>query len=309
MLISYVFSFRNEAQNINELVSRVDKSTNILKDISYEMIFVNDKSTDNSLEILLDLQKKYPITIINMSRRFGVTPCIIAGLGYTKGEAIIYMDADLQDPPELVPKLIERYKNGADVVHTTRTKREGEGFFKLWLTKRAYKAINLFSDISLPENTGDFKLLSRKVVDHLLSLKEYDPYMRGLSIWVGFNQDFVFYTREARFAGKSKFPIFSTGPTKEFIRGLTAYSASPLYLSFFIGLFTSIISLGLIIYALISKFLGIASDGSTGILIAISFFSGVILMTNGILGIYLAKIYYEVKGRPRFIVDEVLYKK
>jgi len=172
-----------------------------------------------------------------------------------------------------------------------------------------YRAINLFSDIQLPENTGDFKLLSRRVVNQLLQLKEYDPYMRGLSIWIGFKQDFVFYRREPRYAGASKFPIFSKGPAREFIRGLTAYSASPLYFSFFVGLFTSMGSVALIIYALISKVMGVASPGSSSILIAISLFSGVILITNGILGIYLAKIYYEVKGRPRFIVEEVLDNK
>lgn len=306
MLISIVFSFRNEEGNIAELARRVDAALKSVADVSYEMIFVNDDSTDRSLEVLFDLRASYPIRIVNMSRRFGVTPCVLAGFSLAKGDAVIYMDADLQDPPELIPQLIEHYRNGADVVHTTRTHREGESAFKMWLTKKAYQTINYFSDINLPENTGDFKLLSKKVVQHILSLPESDPYMRGLSIWVGYRQDFVYYRRDARLRGKTHFSLFSKGPVREFIRGLTAFSAGPLYLSFYLGLITCLISVMLIVYAIISKLVAAAAPGVSGILIAVAFFSGVILLTNGLMGIYVARIYNESKGRPKYIIKEVI---
>ncbi|MEC7488363.1 MAG: glycosyltransferase family 2 protein [Pseudomonadota bacterium] len=306
MLLSFVFSFRNEEENIPELVQRVANVSGAIDDLSYEMIFVNDASTDNSVALLKNLQESYPITILNMSRRFGVTPCILAGFAQAKGDAVVYMDSDLQDPPELVEKLVERFRAGAEVVHTTRTYREGEGKFKLWATRKAYHLINFFSDIPLPENTGDFKLLSSKVIQEILNLKEYDPYMRGLSVWVGHRQEFVFYRRETRHAGKTKFPLLSQNPIQEFIRGLTAYSSAPLYISFVLGLLTSIFSVLLIMWAVITKLMGISAPGASGVLIAVAFFSGIVLMTNGVIGIYVARIYYDVKGRPRYIVDSII---
>jgi dolichol-phosphate mannosyltransferase len=306
MLVSVVFSFRNEEDNIPELVRRVASAIAEIGGVAYEMIFVNDDSADRSLDLLCELQKQYPITVVNMSRRFGVTPCVLAGFSYARGDAIIYMDADLQDPPELIPEMVQRYRHGAEVVHTTRTHREGETATKMWATKQAYRLINYFSDIPLPENAGDFKLLSRKVVDEILKLSEYDPYMRGLSVWVGFRQEYVQYRREARFGGKTKFPLLSKGPFREFVRGLTAFSAAPLYLSFFLGLLTSVVALGLIAYAVVIKLLGLAAPGTPTVIIAVAFLSGIILITNGLIGIYVARIYNEVKGRPRYIVKSVL---
>ncbi len=306
MLLSIIFSFRNEELNIRELVRRVDAVVRGIADVQHQLIFVDDDSTDKSVELLSELQEKHPITIISMSRRFGVTPCILAGLAHAKGDAVICMDADLQDPPEIIPQMVQCFRDGADVVHTTRTHREGEGAVKMWVTKRAYRLINYFSDIQLPENTGDFKLLSRKVVQEILNLKEYDPYMRGLSVWVGYRQDFVPYRREPRWAGKTKFPLFSKGPAREFIRGLTAFSAAPLYISFILGIATSIFAVGLIGYAIITKLAGTATPGVSSVLIAVAFFSGIVLMTNGVIGIYIARIYYEVKGRPRYIIKEVI---
>lgn len=306
MLFSLVFSFRNEEENLAELVQRVDATMKSVPDATYEMVFVNDDSTDRSLEILQQLRAKYPIVIVNMTRRFGVTPCVLAGFSVAKGEAVIYMDADLQDPPELIPQMIERFRDGAEVVHTTRTHRDGESAAKMWLTKRAYRVINMFSDIPLPENTGDFKLLSRKVVQELLKLSEYDPYMRGLSVWVGYRQDFVLYRRAARYGGTTHMPLLGKGPVREFIRGLTAFSAAPLYISLIVGLFTSLISVLLIAYAIITKVAGIAAEGAPGILIAVAFFSGIILVTNGLMGIYIARIYYEVKQRPRYLIRNII---
>ncbi len=305
MLLSLVFSFWNEEGNILELISRTRAA--IPSEDDYEFIFVNDQSTDTSLEILLREQKNDPrIKIIDMARNFGVGPCVIAGMTYSTGDAVIYMDSDLQDPPELIPELVAKFKEGYDVVHTTRTHRDGESFLKMWVTKRAYRFINRFADIHLPENTGDFKLLSRKVIDYLIQLPEADPYIRGLSIWVGYKQAFVLYRREARFQGETHFPLFSKGPVREFFRGLTSFSASPLYFSLSLGLVTSFFAVLLGIYAITTKYLGLATSGVSSILVTISFFSGMILITNGILGLYVARIFNEVKQRPRFIVKEAL---
>ena len=306
MLFSLVFSFRNEQENLAELVRRVASALGSVKDADYELIFVNDDSTDRSLEILQQLRERYPIVIVNMTRRFGVTPCVLAGFSIAKGEAVIYMDADLQDPPELIPEMIERFRAGAEVVHTTRTHRDGESAAKMWLTKRAYRLINMFSEIPLPENTGDFKLLSRKVVDEILKLSEYDPYMRGLSVWVGYRQEFVLYRRAPRHGGVTKMPLLGKGPVREFIRGMTAFSAAPLYMSLIVGLITSVVSVALIVYAVVIKLAGIAAEGAPGILIAVAFFSGIILVTNGLMGIYIARIYYEVKHRPRYLIRNVI---
>src|SRR5579883_528332 len=287
MLLSLVFSFRNEEKNIPELAHQVSTAVAGIEDLKYEMIFVNDDSSDQSFQVLKQLQNQYPITIINMSRRFGVTPCVLAGFAHAKGDAIIYMDTDLQDPPDLIPQMVKCYRSGAEVVHTTRTHRDGESALKMWITKKAYRIINTFAEISLPENTGDYKLLSRNVVQHILNLPESDPYLRGLSIWVGYRQDFIYYRRHPRFSGETHFPLFGKGPVREFIRGLTSFSATPLYFSLFLGFSSIIISLLLIIYALITKILGLATSGVSGVLIAIAFFSGIVLMTNGVIGLYI----------------------
>jgi dolichol-phosphate mannosyltransferase len=303
MLLSIILSFRNEEENIPELVRRVAAA---LAGTRYELIFVNDDSTDRSLERLLELRRGHPITVINMSRRFGVTACMLAGLAQAKGDAVVTMDCDLQDPPELLPQLLERHRGGAEVVHTVRSHREGEGALKLLLTRIAYRLINLVSDVRLPENAGDFKLLSRRVVEEILKLPERDPYMRGLSVWVGYRQDFVSYRRQARFAGRTHFPLLSAGPWREFVRGLTAFSAGPLYLSLFLGLATCLVAVALIAYALVTKLAGIAAPGVSGILIAVALFNGIILVTNGVIGLYVARIYNEVKGRPRYLVREII---
>ena len=187
-LLSIIFSFRNEQEIIPELVSRVSKTVEKLNNWKYEMIFVNDDSSDSSEKLLIDLQKKYPIKIINMSRRFGNAPCILAGFDNCSGDCVIYMEADLQDPPELIPKLIEKFENGFDVVHTVRTKRLGESKLQIFLTKIAYRIINKLSYIPLPLDAGDFKLISRRAIEHIRNPHEYNPYVRGLSVWVGFNK-------------------------------------------------------------------------------------------------------------------------
>jgi polyisoprenyl-phosphate glycosyltransferase len=308
MLISVIFSFRNEEKVIPVLVDRLMLMMENFSEqlYEYELIFVNDASTDRSLETLLALREKNTqIKIINMSRRFGVTPCVIAGLAAAKGDAMIYMDADLQDPPELIPELIKKWREGAEVVHTIRTKRHGESRIKMGITAIAYKLINVFADIKFHENAGDFKLLSRNAVREVLKLNEADPYLRGLSIWIGFKQDAVYYERDARHSGETKFSLFkSLNPYKEFIRGITSFSVLPLYFALFMGFLVAIVALTTLLHVLYTNFMGYNIPGWTAIMAAILFLGGVILFTIGILGIYMAKIYEQIKGRPRYIVND-----
>ncbi len=303
MLISVVFSFRNEEKVISELVRR---TVDVLVRLGpYELIFVNDASTDSSADVLQSLRATNDdIKIINMSRRFGVTPCVIAGMAEAKGDVVIYMDSDLQDPPEIIPELLRKWKEGAEVVHTVRTKRHGESLLKMWVTVFAYKMINAFSDIDFYENAGDFKLLSRRAVAELLKLNEHDPYLRGLSFWIGFSQAVVRYERDPRFSGDSKFGLFrSVNPYKEFVRGITSFSGAPLYFALILGFFVSIVSFLALGYVLLNKLMGFNMPGWTAIMAATLFLSGVILFTIGILGVYLGRIYEQLRGRPRYIVD------
>ncbi len=304
-LLSIVFSFRNEEGNIEPLVKRISTTMNKIKNWEYELIFVNDDSTDKSEQILLDLQKDHPIKLINMSRNFGIDPCVLAGFRNSSGDVVIYLHTDQQDPPELIADLIKKHEEGNEIVHTVRTKRKGEGKFRMFLTKIAYKIINTLSDINLPTQAGDYKLISRKALNEILKQKEFRPYVRGLSVWVGFKQDFIFYEREARGQGESKMPLLSAGPITDFINGVTSYSLKPLYLGIFFGFISIIISFLLIIYALFLKFSNLAIPGSTSIIIAISFFSGILLFTLGIIGIYLARIFEQTKGRDQYVIKEI----
>ena len=304
-LLSVVFSFRNEEGNIQKLVERVHGSLKDSSNWKYELIFVNDDSTDKSENILLKLQKDYPIKIINMSRNFGVDPCVLAGFRHATGEAVIYLHTDLQDPPELIPDMLKKYEEGFDVVHTIRTKRKGEGKFRMFVTKIAYYLINILSDINLPIEAGDYKLISKKALEKILNQKEFRPYVRGLSVWVGFKQAYLNYERQARGAGESKMPLLSAGPITDFINGITSYSLKPLYIGIFFGFFSIFVSVILIIYALFLKFNDLAIPGATSIIIAISFFSGILLFTLGIMGIYLARIFEQTKGRDQYVIKEI----
>jgi polyisoprenyl-phosphate glycosyltransferase len=304
-LLSIVFSFRNEEGNIEPLVKRISATMEKVENWKYELIFVNDDSTDKSEKIILDLQKSFPIKLINMSRNFGIDPCVLAGFRNSSGDAVIYLHTDQQDPPELISNLIKKHEEGNEIVHTVRTKRKGEGKFRMFLTKIAYKIINSLSDINLPVQAGDYKLISKKALHEILKQKEFRPYVRGLSVWVGFKQDFIFYEREARGEGESKMPLLSAGPITDFINGVTSYSLKPLYLGIVFGFISMIISFLLIIYALYLKFNDLAIPGSTSIIISISFFSGIILFTLGIIGIYIARIFEQTKGRDQYVIKEI----
>ena len=304
-LLSIVFSFKNEEKNIKPLIERIASTMTKVNGWKYELIFVNDDSDDDSEIVLLNLQKNFPIKIINMSRNFGIDPCVLAGFRNCDGDAVIYLHTDQQDPPEIIPSLIKKHEEGNEIVHTVRTKRKGEGKFRMFVTKIAYWLFNIISDIDLPVQAGDYKLISRKALDQILKQKEFRPYVRGLSIWVGYKQGFIYYEREARGAGESKMPLLSAGPITDFINGITSYSLKPLYLGIIFGFFSIIISFALIIYALFLKFNNLAIPGSTSIIITISFFSGILLFTLGVMGIYLARIFEQTKGREQYIIKNI----
>ena len=292
-VVSVVLSFRNEAENIAALIARLDAV--LTRDaIAYELVFVNDASTDASLSILLKERERNPrVKILNMSRRFGVAECVLAGLAASTGEAVVYMDADLQDPPEVISELVARWRSGADVVHTVRTKRRGESALKMWATRLAYRMIQYGSSIELTVDAGDFKLLSRKTVDYLLSVKESDPYLRGLVVWLGFNQAFVPYVRDARHAGTTHFPFFSRNPWKTFTIGLTSFSFMPIYMLVALaaaGMLSSLVLLA----------------ASAFLLAFITFFWATTIAAVAVVGIYVIRIYKDVRGRPAYIVSDAI---
>jgi dolichol-phosphate mannosyltransferase len=306
--LSVVFSFRNESEVLPELLKRVINVFLENKIYDYELIFVNDDSTDNSEYIIRQsIKNNKSIKLINMSKRWGGTPCILAGLRHSTGDAILHMDCDLQDPPELIPIMLHELAKGFDVVHTVRKTRAGEVKAKMALVKIAYRIIKFFSGGNLIENAGDFKMYSRRALGHLLSLKEFDPYMRGLSIWIGFPQSFIYYDRDERVLGYTKFKLSnSLNPYREFVRGITSYSNVPLLFSLYLGLIISIIAFLVIIYVLYNKFLGNNIPGWTAVISSILFIGGIILFNLGIIGLYIGRIYEQVKGRPQYIIkDEV----
>jgi len=314
-LLSVVLSFRNEEDVLEELAARLETAFLSLP-AEYELIFVNDASTDSSLDILVHRAKQNNgVKIINMSRRFGVSECVIAGMHYAKGDAVIYMDADLQDPPELIPELFEQWQQGADVVHTRRTAREGEPAFKLLLTDVAYRLIGAFQDFDLSPSVGDFKLLSRRAVNELLNLKEKTPYLRGLVAWVGFKQVIVPYVRQPRAGGVTHFPIFQRlfrdlvnlrGPAGMLIIGVTSFTLLPIMIFLLLGgliFFGCVVALVVWIAFMVSR---TNVPAWTGLLIGFLMLSGVQLVGLGTLGIYLCRIYQDVRGRPMYIVESAI---
>jgi len=311
VFLSIVFSFRNEADVLRELVGRMRAvmSEAIQKKLikGYQMVFVNDASSDNSLALLLELAAgKKDIGIVNMSRTFGVAPCVMAGLAHAQGDAIVYMDADLQDPPELIIKMLEAYLSDIEleVVHTVRISRQGESKFKLFITKIGYGILNRYSNVSIPAQAGDFKLLSRRAVDHVLCFKENKPFMRGIIAWVGFKQSFIPYNREARFAGKSKFFVLGEKVISNFLNAaIVNFSSVPLQIASYCGLCAIVGDFIIVLHAFYEKFSGQAVPGWTALMVVILFIGGVQLFCLGMIGLYLNSVHEQTKMRPSYIVS------
>jgi dolichol-phosphate mannosyltransferase len=309
--LSIVFSFRNEEGVLSELVRRMRAvmkeaiQKGLVKD--YQIVFVNDASTDRSLPLLLELAAGHrDIGIVNMSRNFGVAPCVMAGLAYAEGDAVVYMDADLQDPPEVIIQMLDVYGHDPelDVVHTVRTRRAGEPRFKLWVTKIGYFVLNSLSNIKIPSDVGDFKLLSRRAAGHVLQFKESNPFMRGIVAWIGFKQAFIPYDREARFAGKSKFFVLGRSVISHVLNAaIVNFSSVPLQIASFCGLFAILGDVLIIGHALYQKFSGHAVPGWTALMVVVLFIGGVQLFCIGMIGLYLNSVHQQTKMRPNYIVS------
>ncbi len=286
-----------------------EKVSNVLKKLGekydYEIIFVNDGSKDKTLEILEEIAKDDKrAKIVSFSRNFGHQAAVTAGLKEVSGDAIVIIDADLQDPPELIPQMLELWEQGNEVIYGKRKTRKGESAFKLLTAKMFYKTLNALSDVEIPKDTGDFRLVDRKVVDVINSLPEHNKFLRGLFSWVGFKQEAYEYERQERYAGKTKYPL------KKMLKlasdGIISFSTKPLKLVGALGIVSIIISIILLIYALISYIfkLNQLSAGWTSIIVAVTFFAGVQLLSLWIISEYIGRIYDESKGRPQYIVDK-----
>lgn len=302
-LVSIIFSFRNEDDILPELIRRLRAMAEGRPE-HFEFIFVNDCSSDGSRRILAEERARDDrIKFLTTARRSGPSECVLAGLAAAGGDALVYMDSDLQDPPELIPQLLEQWRAGREVVHTRRSVRLGEDPLRMWLTRRAYEVINWTSRGLMPIESGDFKLLSRRAADHLLSLREHDPYLRGLAVWIGFNQVFVDYERQPRHGGESKFSGLHRNAVKTMVAGITSFSFLPIYLVIWAGLGGLALSPLLLLAGLAALGAGAAAWGWMVAALAFLLWGG--LMTGiGITGLYVIRVYKDVRGRPRWIIAE-----
>lgn len=273
------------------------------QEVSFELIFVNDGSKDKTFKILQDYTKKDSrIKVINFSRNFGHQIAVTAGMDAANGDATVLIDADLQDPPELIEEMIKLWLTGYDVVYATRTKRLGESYFKLFTAKSFYRVLNFFSDIPIPLDTGDFRLMDKSVVEVLCRMPEHDRFIRGMVSWVGLRQVSIPYKRDERHAGQSKYPLKKMLAFA--LSGILSFSIKPLRLASWLGFGCSFVAFFLCLYALILKlFTNQTIEGWTSIVLAILFIGGVQLLCLGILGEYVGRIYSHAKNRPLYIVD------
>ena len=303
--ISLIIPMYYEEEVAEQCYKRVKTVLDGLDNYDYEIICINDGSKDKTLEILERLAKNdSKLKIISFSRNFGHQAAVTAGLRNVTGDAIVIIDADLQDPPELIPDMLKLWEQGNEVIYGKRKTREGESHFKLFTAKMFYKILNSLSDVEIPKDTGDFRLVDRKVVDTINKLPEHNKFLRGLFSWVGYNQKEFDYERQERFAGKTKYPLKKM--LKLAADGIISFSTKPLKILGMVGIFCVIISVLLIIYALVSYFfkLNQLSAGWTSIMIAVTFFAGVQLISIWILSEYIARIYDESRGRPEYIIKD-----
>ena len=303
--ISVVIPMYYEEEVANECYNRMKEVLKKLKDYEYEIIFVNDGIKDKTLEILEKIaEKDKNVKVLSFARNFGHQCAVTAGLKYVTGDAIVIIDADLQDPPELIPDMLKLWEEGNEVIYGKRKMRKGESRFKLLTAKMFYKTLNALSDVEIPKDTGDFRLVDRKVVDVINSLPEHNKFLRGLFSWVGFEQKAFEYERNERFAGKTKYPL------KKMLKlasdGIIGFSTKPLKLVGGLGIFTMFLSFCLLIYAILSfafkwNFL---TPGWTSIMVTVTFFSGVILISLWMIGEYISRIYDESKNRPQYMIKK-----
>lgn len=301
--LSIVIPMYNEASNIDSLFERLE-SVLLTLNTTYEIICVNDGSTDNTLEQAIDRHyRNRAIKIVNFSRNFGKEIALTAGIDYASGAAVIPIDADLQDPPELIEQLVAKWQEGYEVVYATRRLRQGEGWLKRWTAGGFYRTISKLTPISIPANTGDFRLLDRKVVEALKQMPERTRFMKGLFAWVGFKQTSILFDRLPRLQGKTSWNYWKLWNFA--LDGITSFSLLPLQVWSYIGLIIASLSFLYATFLIIRTLLfGIDVPGYASLMVAILFLGGIQLLTLGIIGEYLGRVYQEVKGRPLYLVKE-----
>jgi dolichol-phosphate mannosyltransferase len=293
----------NEVESLPVLYRRVRQVMDELGE-PWELILVDDGSTDGSTDLILKLVEEDPRVVpVIFARNFGHQVAITAGLDYSRGEAVIIMDADLQDPPEVIPDLVEKWRQGYEVVYAVRTEREGETWFKRFTASLFYRLIYRITDVRIPLDVGDFRLLDRQVVDTLNQMRERHRFPRGMAAWVGFRQIGVPYKRAARFAGETKYPFRKM--LRLAIDAVTGFSYFPLQLATYLGFFSAGLAALFIPVVVVLRLTGYqAFLGQASTLVAVLFLGGVQLISLGILGEYIGRIYDEVKRRPLYIVRE-----
>jgi len=303
--ISVVIPMYYEEEVVNECYNRTKNVLNTLNEYEHEIIFINDGSKDKTQELLekiADLDKK--VKVLSFTRNFGHQCAVAAGLKHVSGDAIVIIDADLQDPPEIITDMICLWEEGNKIVYGKRKKRKGESAFKVITAKMFYNALNALSDVEIPKDTGDFRLVDKEVVEVINALPEHNKFLRGLWSWTGFKQKPYEYERKKRFAGKTKYPLKKM--LKLALDGIISFSNKPLKLVGALGLISILISMCIMIYALISFVLKLnnLTAGWTSLMVAITFLAGVQLLSIWIMSEYIGRIYDESKNRPQYIIEK-----
>lgn len=304
-LYSVVVPLYNEEEVIAESYSRL---TRVLQGIDgdYQLIFVNDGSKDRTEMLVKKIaEQDNKVTLLNFSRNFGHQNAITAGMDYASGDAVIVIDADLQDPPELMYQMIEKYHEGYDVVYAVRSKRNGESIFKKVTAKLFYRTLNKMVDIDIPLDTGDYRLISREACEVFKRMRERNRFVRGMVSWIGFKQIGIEFERDERFAGETKYNLSKM--IKFSLDGIISFSTKPLKFSIHIGLLMAVLSFIYAIYLVFFKaFSGKTVEGWTTIVVLILLIGGIQMVTLGVVGEYIARIYDESKNRPLYVIKETV---
>ena len=302
--LSIVVPLFNEEAVLPEFHERTSGVLSKLDLKDYEILYVNDGSNDSSVSIVEQIIEADPhASLLELSRNFGKEIAMTAGLDYAKGDAVVLIDADLQDPPELIPEFLTEWRNGFDVVFATRARREGESALKTITARMFYRVIKRMSRVHIPEDTGDCRLLSRRAVDALAQLREQHRFMKGLFAWIGFPQKAILYERDPRFAGTTKFNYWKLWNFA--LEGITSFSTAPLRIATYFG---GMVAFGAFVYALIIVFKTLAYGdpvaGYPSLMTVLLLFGGLQLMFIGIVGEYLGRMFDETKRRPLYVVDQ-----
>ena len=306
MLLSVVVPCFDEEAVIRETHRRLAATLETVPELDFELVYVDDGSRDATLKVLRELRHADArVRVLALSRNFGHQIAVTAGLQQAAGQVVVIIDADLQDPPEVIPEMLDRWREGVDIAYGVRTRRDGETVFKRWTASAYYRLLDRLTNISIPLDTGDFRLMDRAVVDAFLTMPERDRFVRGMVAWTGFRQEPVPYRRVARAVGETKYPI------RKMVRlamdGIVSFSLAPLRLATWLGLLALGLAVAGIAYALVLRLSTAAwVPGWSSLLISILFLGGVQLVVLGILGEYVGRIYGEVKRRPLYLVKERL---